>query len=187
MQVISGDRGQLPRGLYSSVARYRYQVFVERLGWRLDTEGGFELDQFDREDTLYVVAREEKGRIIGCARLLPTERPYLLEEVFPELLNGVPLPKSPAVWELSRFVSVDLERKVCRRGVNYDPEVSAALLREAIRCAAVHGAKRLITVSPLGVERLLRRAGFTAHRAGPPKVVDGYPLFACYIEIGAQR
>jgi N-acyl-L-homoserine lactone synthetase len=61
--------------------------------------------------------------------------------------------------------------------------IAVALLRGAIQVAARLGAKRLITVSPIGVERLLRAAGFRAHRAGPPMVVGGHPLFACWIEI----
>jgi energy-coupling factor transporter ATP-binding protein EcfA2 len=45
-----------------------------------------------------------------------------------------------------------------------------------------HGAQKLITVSPLGVERLLRKAGFKAYRAGPPMVIDGHAIFANWID-----
>ena len=38
--------------------------------------------------------------------------------------------------------------------------VSIAILQEAINFAREQGAKQLITTSPLGVERLLRAAGF---------------------------
>ena len=44
----------------------------------------------------------------------------------------------------------------------------------------------MITVSPLGIERLLYRMGVHAHRAGPPILVDGKPVFACWIEIDEQ-
>ncbi|MDI9690539.1 acyl-homoserine-lactone synthase, partial [Burkholderia cenocepacia] len=54
------------------------------------------------------------------------------------------------------------------------------------RLAAERGVQRLITVSPLGIERLLRRAGFLAHRAGPPMIIDGHPIFACWIEVVPQ-
>jgi len=56
-------------------------------------------------------------------------------------------------------------------------------LSTTIDCAAAHGAKRLITVSPIGIERLLRHTGVHAHRAGPPMIIDGHPIFACWIEI----
>jgi N-acyl-L-homoserine lactone synthetase len=59
------------------------------------------------------------------------------------------------------------------------------LLRACLQFAAAQGARRLISVSPLGVERLLSRAGFRSHRAGPPMMVDGQPIFACFIELPA--
>jgi N-acyl-L-homoserine lactone synthetase len=183
MDVVSGVQNGLPQGMYLNVSRYRHQVFVERLGWQLPTRDGFELDQFDRVDTLYVVAQDGEGSIIGCARLLPTTRPYLLGEVFPQLLNGLPPPSSPDVWELSRFAAVDINHQNTSVKGQFSSPIAVRLLQESIACAATHGAKRLITVSPIGVERLLRRAGFDAHRAGPPAVVDGNPIVACLIEI----
>lgn len=182
MQVISGAPQQLPQGLYAKVAHYRQRVFVEQLGWALYTQNGMEADQFDRPDTVYVVARDAADQVLGCARLLPSTRPYLLGEIFPQLLNGLPPPCSSEVWELSRFAAMDLNSQGFGSG-QFSSPVAIQLLQEALACAARHGAKRLITVSPLGVERLLRRAGFNAHRAGPPMIIDGHPIFACWIEI----
>jgi len=65
----------------------------------------------------------------------------------------------------------------------FSSSVAIELLQESITCATELGAKRIITVSPIGIERLLRRAGFHAHRAGPPMVIDGHPIFACWIEL----
>lgn len=182
MDIVSGIRAGLPNGLYADLGVYRHRVFVEMLGWELDTPNGYECDQFDRPDTFYVVARDDTQRITGCARLLPTTKPYLLGEVFPELLNGLLPPCSPDVWELSRFAAVDAKKTSGSARSQLSSPVAVALLRGAIQTAAHLGAKRLITVSPIGVERLLMHAGFRAHRAGPPMVVDGHPLFACWIE-----
>ena len=181
MQVITGPAEVLPNNLYAKVAGYRHQVFVEQLGWALHTENGMESDQFDRPDTVYVVAQDDQGHVSGCARLLPTTRPYLLGEVFPQLLNGLAPPCSPDVWELSRFAAVDLNDRAKMPG-QIPSSVARKLLGESIACAVSHGAKRLITVSPIGVERLLSRSEFHAHRAGPPMIIDGHPIFACWIE-----
>ncbi|MBU2839264.1 GNAT family N-acetyltransferase, partial [Acidithiobacillus thiooxidans] len=154
MQVITGPAEVLPSNLYAKMANYRHQVFVEQLGWALHTENGMESDQFDRPDTVYVVAQNDQGHVSGCARLLPTTHPYLLGEVFPQLLNGLAPPCSPDVWELSRFAAVDLNDRSRTPG-QFSSAVARKLLEESIACAASHGAKRLITVSPIGVERLL--------------------------------
>jgi N-acyl-L-homoserine lactone synthetase len=183
MEFIAGVSTCLPAAVNVSVARYRYKVFVETLGWELNTRDELELDQFDRTDTVYVVARDDAGQINGFARLLPTTRPYLLGEIFPQLLNGQPVPCADDVWELSRFAAVDFNKQSANALGQMSSEIAIRLLQESIACAAAHGARRLITVSPVGIERLLRKAGFHVHRAGPPMIVDGHALFACWIEI----
>lgn len=182
MQTIFGKSREFAPELENALAAYRHKIFIERLGWQLPVENGTERDQFDHPDTLYVVSREANGAICGCARLLPTTEPYLLSEVFPHLLAGASIPNTRDVWELSRFAAASIEP---------NSMVDAArntrnLLAAAVKSAAEQGAKRLITVSPLGIERLLHRMGVHAHRAGPPALADGKPIFACWIEIDEQ-
>jgi N-acyl-L-homoserine lactone synthetase len=81
MDFITGTAAGLNQGIYAGVSRYRRKMFMETLGWQLDSAH---------------------------------QSPYLLAEVFPQLL---------------------------------------------------------------------RRAGLSACRAGPPVIVDGPPLFACWIEV----
>src|SRR5580765_412233 len=107
MEVLAGRPHELSAQLLESVEQYRYRVFVEMLGWDLDTPPGRERDQFDHAGTLYLAARDAQQEIVGTARLLPTTSPYLLSEVFPQLLGGATPPSDPLVWELSRFAAVD--------------------------------------------------------------------------------
>ncbi|MET3133681.1 acyl homoserine lactone synthase [Oxalobacteraceae bacterium GrIS 1.11] len=193
MKVISGKTNTLPKVLQSQVASYRYKVFIETLNWDLDAENGEEFDQFDHEDTVYIVSQDEQGRVNGCARLLPSSRPYLLGEIFPQLALGAPAgasAKAPAntdVWELSRFAAVDFNQQSRSPLARFSSPNAVKLMHEAIACAAAQGARRLITVSPIGIERLLRRVGLHAHRADPPMIVDGHPIFACWIDVLAPR
>lgn len=181
--VISGSELILPHDVYYKAGKYRKKVFIETLGWDLQIRDEMELDQFDRPDTLYMVSQDDAGIVNGCARLLPTDRPYLLGEVFPELMQGQPIPCSPDVWELSRFAAVDFNARGGSPLAQFSSGIAVQLLRQAITCAAEHGAKRLITVSPIGIERLLRHTGVHAHRAGPPMIIDGHPIFACWIDV----
>lgn len=183
MHFISGTPAALKQGVVSKMAAYRHKVFIEKLGWRLDCAAGQELDQFDRDDTVYVVAQDECGDIVGTARLLPTHRPYLLGEVFPQLMGGAPIPHSAAIWELSRFAAVDFNSHAPGPLGQFSSDLTLQLLRATAAVASSLGAQRLVSVSPLGVERLLRNTGFMAHRAGPPVMVDGNPVLACWIEL----
>ncbi len=183
LKFIGGTSEVLSPDVFEGIARYRHKVFVETLGWELPARAGLELDQFDRADTIYVAARQEDGRLVGAGRLLPTDRPYLLETVFPQLMGDAEPPRRADIWELSRFAAVDFDEASTYPLSQFSSPIAVGLLREVLRLAAAHGVVRLITVSPLGVERLLRRAGFAARRAAPPVVVDGQPLFACWIEV----
>ncbi|VTU40817.1 Isovaleryl-homoserine lactone synthase [Variovorax sp. PBS-H4] len=181
MEFTTGTSHDLPEEVLVGLARYRHKVFVETLGWDLSTQAGLELDQFDRPDTLYVAARD-KGRYIGVARLLPTVRPYLLGEVFPQLMGDAPPPQSAEVWELSRFAAIDFHSNVLSGP--FSSPTTVGLLKAVQSCALRHGASRLITtLSSPGIERLLQKLGFLAYRAGPPQIINGHPLFACWIEL----
>lgn len=186
MNITVGVSESLPARLFDDLASYRHRIFVERLGWQLQAEHGQEFDQFDRPDTVYVVARGGNDEVIGCARLLPTLRPYLLADVFPDLMQGLPVPRCAEVWELSRFAAVDLATTSTDDMGQFSSPTAVGLLQAALDSAAERGANELISVSPLGVERLLRKAGFQAERAAPPRMVQGRPLFACRIAVAAR-
>ena len=183
MDMLFADAVSLSAGVFNELGQYRRDVFIEKLGWKLDSTDGMELDQFDREDTIYVVARDKDNGVAGCARLLPTVRPYLLGEIFPNLLNGLPIPESDDVWELSRFAAPGIAGAAGVVGEEQPSRLALDILRVAADYARGQGARRLITESPIGMERLLRKSGFHTHRAGPPVLVDGHPTVACWIEI----
>ncbi|RZL44988.1 MAG: GNAT family N-acetyltransferase [Variovorax sp.] len=188
MEILAGRPGHLAPRVMDDLGRYRHKVFVETLGWELVTEEGKERDQFDGEETIYLAARDQDENIIGTGRLLPTTGPYLLGDVFPELMGGVEVPRDPRVWELSRFAAVDFTSPLAGALGQFSSEVTIALFHSALNVAEANGAERIITVSPLGVERLLRRKGIKAHRAAPPMIVGGHPIFACWIDIaGSER
>lgn len=182
MEIITGTVDSFTADVLLDMARYRHEVFVEKLGWKLDTRGRLELDEFDRKDTVYLIMRNPHGEIVGTSRLLPTHRPYLLASVFPQLLGDSPAPCSPDIWELSRFAAAE----GARRGMGEDPHgcsLSLDMLSAAMRTVADKGGRRLICASPLGIERILRRAGLCARRVAPPVLVDGHHLFACLIDV----
>ncbi|MEX5592003.1 MULTISPECIES: acyl-homoserine-lactone synthase [Pseudomonas] len=183
MHFITGTSSTLPPAVMTAIGHYRHKVFVEHLGWKLNCTDGLEYDQFDRDDTVYVVARNDDDHIIGTARLLSTTRPYLLSEVFPELLSGETPPNSQTVLELSRFAAMDFDVRNKKAASQFSSDIAIDLMRETLASAAGQGANKLITVSPLGVERLLRNVGIHASRAGKVTHSDGKKIFASWITV----
>jgi acyl homoserine lactone synthase len=175
-------RSALHPDVERSLAQFRHRMFVEKMKWPLTSEDDKERDQFDRPDTVYVIARDDSGAICGCSRLLPTTSPYLLQQVFPQLMGEVPLPIAPEVWELSRF-AID----------NRDQKLSAGeawahtcqLVNSVVECALQLGAKRLIAFSHIGNKRLLRRMGVHVNGIAPPQWIDGQPVLPFWIEFDA--
>ncbi|MEP6509953.1 MAG: acyl-homoserine-lactone synthase [Dokdonella sp.] len=185
LTILIGTSSQLQTNVESALAAYRHKVFVEHLGWELPgAQSGLERDQFDRPDTLYVVARDPDGRICGCARLLPTEQAYLLGSVFPELMGNQPIPSSSEIWELSRYTTQVVDGVAGSR--LEARERFRSLLKGVVEAALERGAKRLITFSFTGVERLARSFGIHVHRAGAPQLIDGKPVLAFWIELDEQ-
>ncbi len=84
---------------------------IDRLAWPV--QDGLEQNQFDRNDTVYVVTHDpDTAEIGGRTRLLATTKPYLLKGVFPQLMNGPPTPEQSEVW--SRFTLSNLRSGVQR-------------------------------------------------------------------------
>lgn len=184
MHVISGSVHTITSDVIIKLGQYRHKVFVDTLGWPLPVESQLEFDQFDRSDTLYLIAFNQNRQIIGTGRLLPCNKPYLLADVFPELMEGGSIPRGADVWELSRFASMDFSGEhTPQAAAQFHSPTSPLLLQAALDLAAQAGVSRLITVSPLGIERILRRLGFSACRAAPPRRVGGELLFACWIDV----
>jgi acyl homoserine lactone synthase len=149
----------------SSIARYRYSVFVESLQWQLPCDVGHEQDEFDTTAATHIVVRDEDDAVEGYVRLLPTTQPYLLARHFSHLLNGAEPPSSPVVWELSRFAA---KEGLGLAGASRQTEVGKRLLLEAVRFVAARGCRELIGCTTLGIERLAHRWGVDIQRLGAP-------------------
>lgn len=95
----------------SEMHLHRKRVFVEGLGWPLPLIGAFETDRYDGEDVMYLLVKDDlHGRLRASARLLRTDRPHPLLDLFPHLCdNGVP--QGANVWEVSRFCPNPLTRR----------------------------------------------------------------------------
>jgi N-acyl-L-homoserine lactone synthetase len=155
----------------------RKQVFVDRLGWTLPSPGSWlEVDQFDNDYAVYLLAREE-GRHQGSVRLLPSTRPNMLESLFSHLCPGG-VPGGEDVWEISRLVTSPREAsglsvlKVHR--LLALALVEFALLNRISGFNIVAEAKRVPTLLAMG---------WAVHPLGLPTLSHGEELQALQVRI----
>ncbi|MET0230371.1 MAG: acyl-homoserine-lactone synthase [Rhodanobacteraceae bacterium] len=170
--LTSNTRGRLlSADILDSMYRLRSEAFAERLGWDVTSVRGREIDAFDDLRPTYMIVRDtiEPARALGCWRLLPTTGPYMLRDVFPELLDGAAAPRDPRVWEISRY-AVSPSTRTSRRGFGFG-DVSIAMWRSLFAFARSAGIDAYVAVTTVAVERLVTRLGLTVERYGPPRQI----------------
>src|SRR3546814_16755220 len=76
----------------------RKRLFVDLLGWDLSVQDArWEIDQFDDDDAVYLIALDQTGDHAGSLRLPPSNKPHILSEPFPDLRpDGVPTGPTPS-------------------------------------------------------------------------------------------
>jgi acyl homoserine lactone synthase len=132
----------------------RHQAFVDRLGYDVPSHDGLEWDQFDTPRATYIVV-ELAGRCAGVTRLVPTTAPYMLKDVFPELLPYDP-PAAPDIWEATR-IAVDAALPASARDA-----ALRALIVGVQRFGLAHGIRHYLGLMPVAIfKRTLIRNGVT--------------------------
>jgi len=79
----------------------RKHVFADRLNWRVAVRDGIELDEYDSQNTTYLVGLCD-GIPLAGVRLINTLEPYMVEGPFRDFFTCVP-PKQALMAESSRF------------------------------------------------------------------------------------
>ena len=100
--VYAEDLHQFPK-LADSMFRDRADQFKERLGWEVSVdENGYEKDQYDALNPLYVIWEMPDGTHGGSMRFLPTTGRTMINEHFTSAMGGGTV-VSPLIWECTRF------------------------------------------------------------------------------------
>ncbi|NKC11333.1 MAG: acyl-homoserine-lactone synthase [Gammaproteobacteria bacterium] len=164
--------------------RLRDEVFAHRLGWDVRSNNGYERDVFDALNPIYIIARTENKKIRGCTRILPTIGPYMLRNVFQQLLQGEEAPTDENIWELSRFTA-DGDRDNPQASIG---AISVALMRSAVEFAENNGIGRYMAVTSTAMERLLKRLGIPTRRLGEGQamMIGKVSTVACEIIVDAR-
>lgn len=89
--------------LAQSMFQDRADQFKTRLKWEVSVDqSGFERDEYDDLNPLYVIWQAADGGHGGSMRLLPTVGPTMVNDHFGHLTDGVRI-ESPLIWECTRF------------------------------------------------------------------------------------
>ena len=103
LRYLTGEQlSAFPR-LQSSMFEDRARQFRDRLNWAVNVDArGWEHDEYDAMNPLYVIWQRADGRHGGSMRFMPTEGPTMLNDHFRHLTGGRRI-VHPRVWECTRF------------------------------------------------------------------------------------
>jgi acyl homoserine lactone synthase len=181
--LARADDPALDSSTLEGIYRLRHHVFRERLGWEVESREGLEIDRFDAMKPVYALSRGAGRDVDGCWRLLPTTGPYMLKDVFPQLLRGEQPPEAANVWELSRFAVLTRAQGELAQG--HIGPVVFGMMRRVFDFAVNSGIDRYVTVTSVAIERLFRHAGVPMRRFGDGQAqrIGKVLSVACWIDI----
>lgn len=142
--TLSWKNAHLHGSLWAQSHRLRYKAFIERQRWNIPHDGEMEWDQYDNPRATYVVVDDGSGHCVATCRLLSTVYPYMIEEIFANLLPYPP-PKQPDIWEASR-VAVDYSLSAVDRRV-----ALKILFAEALQFGIDYGIKHYLGLMPVAI------------------------------------
>jgi acyl homoserine lactone synthase len=164
MHILELRRGQPKDKIYlDQVFSLRAKIFSGRLAWDVEVSDGMELDEFDTFNTIYLTLLSLRNSVLGSVRLLPMEGPTMIGTVFRDLLSPDAPPISGAIVESSRFF---VDTDAIEGPANPATEL---LMSSMVGWAAARGYDRIVTVTDVRIERLMRRIGIPFIRLSSPQ------------------
>ncbi|HTO60061.1 MAG TPA: acyl-homoserine-lactone synthase [Bradyrhizobium sp.] len=157
--------------------RLRYKMFVARQKWSVPHYQDMEYDEFDTPAATYILAVDDQNRALGCTRLTPTTRPYMVKSLWPDLAD-VELPQTDSIWEASRFgCDRDIDSSTRR-------DVVAHLILGCQEFGVARGISRYLGVMPTWVFKyVISGNGCPVTYIGPTLQQYGHEIVAAYIDV----
>lgn len=175
-RLVTGDVELYNTPLADRIYRFRHEFFVENLKWEACRRpDGRERDQFDGPDCFHVIG-EDRAEIVSYARLLPTTRPHLLSDLYPEILSGAVAPVGPRIFEWTRHAVAPRMRE--SKGAHAFSRAAFGAVACAAEALNIQGL--LVQTHPILAERVMDM-GWDVEPLALPTPYDGailLPIFA---------
>jgi acyl-homoserine lactone synthase len=178
MQVVTWANRKRYRLLLERYFRIRHDIYVRRRQWRAVARPiNIEMDAFDTEHAIYLLAINTVGKIVGGTRLVPTLQPHLLSEVFPGLARDGP-PRSADIFEWTRFFIVPALRSRGRSS-----PVAGMVLCGVLEAALKLGIRQISVVCESFWPKRLRALGWSIVELGDVLPHEDGDILALLIDV----
>lgn len=181
LTIVNGQSSPSFNGAMGAMFEDRKRVFVDLLNWSVPVvEDRYEVDQFDGPAAVYMLVTEPgSDRHLGSVRLLTSEQPHILGDIFPQLAQGGP-PRGPGIWEITRLCLSPALASL-RRGMMVRRQLALGLTEFAL-ANRIH--TYTLVCNTAHVPQLLA-IGWDCVPLGLPHIIEGQTLCAMAITIDA--
>lgn len=151
----------------SQLHRLRFRQFRERQSYSIPVYKDMEYDQYDTLATVHLVFLDSFGIVRGCSRLNPTDRPYMLQDLWPHMVDNA-LPSSPHIWEGTRIcVEKDLAGDVRER-------IKWEIVLGYLEFGLANNIHKYVGIMQNFIwRRVFTQSGWDADYLGEEKLIDG--------------
>lgn len=157
IKLSHDDRVEHP-ALFDQMFQSRAAVFHERLGWDVTVKNGREMDKYDEEaDPVYLLAIDDRQRVLGSLRLLATTGPTMLQSEFAHFFDDAVNVAAPTIWECTRFCVPPV---LGRAGQDVSA-ISAELLIGLCELCLASGIEFVVGVYEAPMTRIYARLGWS--------------------------
>jgi acyl homoserine lactone synthase len=154
------DRASFPVET-NEMFQLRKRQFRDRLDWKVTVKDGWEIDEFDEMNPLYLVAwYEQMGAVAGCLRFLPTSGPTMMKDVFDQYFEDPFEIESPLIWECTRLA---IEPTIASKWLTPTGLCRATfeLMQGGLEVAMQAGVEQIVGIFDNAMLRVYRRVGWS--------------------------
>lgn len=180
VHLVNSRNKNLHGNVMDSMFRERKRVFIDILKWEIGSVNGMEIDEFDDEFAEYLIVSDiETKAHMGSVRLLRTDRPHILGNLFPQLCD-MPIPTGPAIREITRLCLSPGLRATERL------QVRNRLATALVEYALLTDITSYTGVAELGWLNQILALGWRCDPLGIPKPIGKSLLGALQIHVGTD-
>lgn len=149
--------------------RLRHEVYCDTLRWVKPSLNGLEKDRYD-DCSLSLAAYGDKGHLLGLARILTGDHPFMIENEFRSLLPAdFEIRKERDTAEITRLTTLQPFANLHREGRH----ASKLIYKGIYQWSKAHGVRYLYFVVMPKFLRSLKFIGFPCTAIGPVGTLDG--------------
>jgi len=174
--IQTGQAGKTD--LLFDMHRLRKRVFKDRLQWDVTINAqGLEIDQFDTPEAVYLLHLNAARRVTGSWRLLSCAGPTMLRDIWPEYLQGLPMPSRRDCIEVSRF-AVDCPADSPKQAMAETQQAIAEMFCALTEFCMRIGVAYVYTLYDARIAKVIRKIDCTPQSVSESLPIDGMPCQA---------